>query len=162
MFRPIPKKQLSALEQKWEIRLRSEGMPSEIRPLTASSERDGLKVVPLASRRAVANDNMDEQPTDDDWALKANLRANAGAVVALGDLAQTRYWAVFAQDVQSLPANYPVRAKEFLEAYAETGEVTSAVSRFPKMARSTGHRYLREFETYREHLARQRRDGGEC
>jgi len=41
MFKPVPQKQLTALEAKWEARLKAEGMPSEIRPLTASSVRDG-------------------------------------------------------------------------------------------------------------------------
>ena len=156
MFKPVPQKQLTALEAKWEARLKAEGMPSEIRPLTASSVRDGLRVVPLASCRP-HNDNGDEATQDGGtWAERENLRTH-GNVVGIGELATTVYWRRFAQAVAELPKTYPARARQFLEAYAETGEVTAAAKRL-QVSRVTGHRYLREFETYRQHHPSQEDD----
>jgi len=113
-------------------------------------------VVPLASCRP-HNDNGDAATqAGGSWAARANLRTH-GNVVGIGELATTVYWRRFAQAVAELPKTYPARARQLLEAYAETGEVTAAAKRL-QVSRVTGHRYLREFETYRQHHPSQEDD----
>jgi hypothetical protein len=144
-FSPEAKHKLTPLQREWETRLSAEGLPAEPRPLTASSKRDGLKVVPLASKFSTE----DQDAHADDWAMELNLTAHGGVPTTLGDTPTARYWALFGQAIHELPPTYPRRQRAFLERYSETGNVDESRRAFPKLAHTTCYAWLRKFATWR-------------
>ncbi len=128
----------------FEAILASEGMPPEIRSLSASSKRDGLQVVSTTGLYETG---------DLTWAEVANADA-FGAPTSLANTPTARYWAAFGQAVQALPPEYPANQRAFLEAYAETGCVDQALQELghgPKSTiRPTTYLWLKRFAKYRQ------------
>lgn len=106
MFAPAARPRRTQLERRWEERLSREGMPAEVRPLAASGERDGLRIV---------------QASDWGWVESANWAA-FGGVVAMSDAAQAQHWARFAAAVHVLPRRgWNKHERKLLHLVAERG-----------------------------------------
>lgn len=147
MFDARPKKALSALEQKWEAKLTREGMPAEIRPLTSSSDRDGLKIVPETSKYTYSSD--DDRHQGDDWALNENLET-FGRETSMADHPTAVFWRQFGQAIHLLPADFSKRDHQFLEALADSGNVNAVRLTFKGMSEPTAYRILKRFAAWRK------------
>lgn len=130
MFTPRRSKKLTDKQATWERRLEAEKMPAEPRLLTESSERDGLRVVPLESRFDGGVD----------WVEQENLRT-FGAPAGMANVADGRYWLLVNHYARGLPAG---RQQRFLVALSLDGSIETARRPFPKLAKSTAQRWLAE------------------
>lgn len=144
-FVPKKRKDLTALEAEWEARLAGMGMPAELRPLTASSERDGLQIVPMTSKYAEDDDHSGEE-----WALYANLEAFGGEPTGIADTATAVYWRHFGQAIHALPKDYAVRDRKFLERLSDSGNVNAVRLTFAGMSEPTAYRILSRFAAFRK------------
>jgi hypothetical protein len=129
MFTPRRQQNLTNEQAKWERRLR---MPAELRLLTESSERDGLRVVPLESRFDGGVD----------WVEQDNLRT-FGAPAGIADVADALYWRLVCDYARGLPAG---RKQSFLVALSIDGSIDGARRPFPKLAKSTARSWRAEAE----------------
>ena len=148
MFSPVARRRLSAIERRWERRLRREGLPDEIRPLTASSERDGLRVVPLRVRFSRLGADGDEiAALDDWWAASAANFAAFGTPTPTVNTATAVFWRRFSAAVWSLdPRRWSARERRFLCAVSETGNVEAARRQLrPRMGRNESFRIITRF-----------------
>ncbi len=135
-FRPLPQKELTALQVEWEARLKQAGEgPPEIRSLYQSCENDGMHVVQLAS---MINDHS-RDPV-------AEMFSESDTVVNTDTF---QYWERLADRVRELPIAYPIFARAFLTEYALCGCIKEASARVG-ISRITAWRYLREFENATE------------
>jgi hypothetical protein len=124
---------LARLQARWDARLTREGMPPEIRLLTASSTRDGLRVVSI-------------DLYGEGFAVQINFHT-FGAPTSLSDLPESRQWADFGADVMALGRALGSAKRRFLRALADVGCVAraSVAAGVPeKSGRRWFKRYLEE------------------
>jgi len=131
-FRPLPQKELTALQVEWEVRLKAAGEgPPEIRSLYQSSDSDGMHVVQLqCDYNHEGRESIDSVFSTEDSVVNTDT---------------FQYWNQLADKVRALPITYPIFARAFLTAYAECGCIVDARNRVG-ISKMTAFRYLREFD----------------
>lgn len=145
---PLARRQatVAELQRTWEGKLRSEGMPAEVRPLTSrhpgntGDERGSVRSLTQGKRGIYGS-----------WGGGNACLAEIQAAEVLADEPIARRWARFSQAAHDLPESWGKR-KAWLLAYGEIGTLRGACRAVGIVREQPGaqpYKWLRQFAAWR-------------